>query len=79
MTNELICLPAESVENSILPIGGKKAASNKELTRRLDALEHTCKRRFKIVREAFRQLLRTRVRERNAIGFRSKIPGKKDN
>lgn len=79
MTNELICLPAESAKNSILPICGKKAASKKELTRRIDALERACKRRFKIVREVLRQLVKTRVPERNAIGFRSKIPGKKDN
>ena len=79
MTNELICLLAESAKNSILPICGKKVASKKQLTRRIDALERTCKRRFKIVREVLGQLMKTRVTERHAIGFRSKIPGKKDN
>jgi hypothetical protein len=79
MTNELICLLAESAKNSILPICGKKVASKKDLTRRMDALEQTCKRRFKIFREVIRQLIKTPVPERNAIGFRSKIPGKKDN
>ena len=79
MTNELACLLAESAKNSILPICGKKVASKKELTRRLSALERTCNRRFKVVYEAIRQLLKPGDRERNAIGFRSKIPGKKDN
>lgn len=79
MINELTCLLAESAKNSILPICGKKVASKKELTKRLSELERTCNRRFKIVYEAIRQLLKTGTRERNAIGFRSKIPGKKDN
>ena len=79
MTKELICLPAESVENSLLLICGKKVASKKELTKRLSELERTCNKRFKTVYEAIRQLLKTGHRERNAIGFRSKIPGKKDN
>ena len=79
MTKERICLPAESVESSILRIRGKKAASNKELTRRLHAQEHTCRERFKIVREVIRQLMKTREPKRNQIGFRAKIRDKKGN
>ena len=47
--------------------------SNAELTRRLDELERTCDRKFKIVFEAIRQLMKPPARKRKPIGFRAKL------
>jgi hypothetical protein len=44
-------------------------ASNKELTRRLDALESKYDKQFKIVFDAIRELMATPVRGRKEIGF----------
>ena len=47
--------------------------SNAELTRRLDDLERTCDRKFKIVFEAIKQLMKPPARKRKPIGFRAKL------
>ena len=47
-------------------------ASNSELTRRLDELERTYDRKFKVVFEAIKQLMKPAVPKRKAIGFRTK-------
>lgn len=46
-------------------------ASNAELTKRLDALEHNYDGQFKVVFEAIRQLMRPALRRRKPIGFRA--------
>jgi hypothetical protein len=70
MTHESICLPAESVCR-------KKAVSNAELAKRLDALERIYDGQFEIVFEAIGQLLHARVPQRKPIGFRAKIRKKR--
>jgi len=47
-------------------------ASNAELTTRLDELERTYDRRFKVVFDAIRQLMKPPARKRKPIGFRVK-------
>jgi hypothetical protein len=44
-------------------------ASNKELARRLDALESKYDKQFKIVFDAIRELMAKPVRDRKEIGF----------
>jgi hypothetical protein len=70
MTHELICLPSESVCR-------KKAVSNEELARRLDALERTYEWQFEMILDAIEQLLATRVPRRKPIGFRAKFRKKR--
>jgi len=47
-------------------------ASNAELSRRLDELESTYDRQFKVVFDAIRKLMSPPVRDRKEIGFRSR-------
>ena len=47
-------------------------ASNAELTRRLDELEGTYDRRFKVVFAAIKQLMEPTAQERKPIGFRAR-------
>ena len=47
-------------------------ASNKELARRLDALESKYDKQFKIVFDAIRELMATPAQDRKEIGFRSR-------
>ena len=47
-------------------------ASNAELSRRLDELESTYDKQFRIVFDAIRQLMATPARKRKEIGFRSR-------
>ena len=52
-------------------------ASNTELSRRLDKLESKYDRQFKVVFDAIRELMSPAVRDRNEIGFRSRLIKKK--
>lgn len=70
MSHESICLPTASVSR-------KKAVSNAELAKKLDALEQTIDGQFEIVFEAIAHLLHARVPRRNQIGYRAKFRKKR--